>query len=242
MTMMEIAHTVSPLADTRARWPARTFDRLTADEARRALYIDFEGGKDQAPVLLGTMRVRGRSPEPIVHQVVVDPTFAPAGPGFRTFHDAIETLVQRAEHKKRRIVAWSEHELEVVRRECNDDPQLVERFERRYSNARRVAERWMNKLHPAEKPASGQLSAYLTLIGYAVPAGAEPGHVGTTIRALRPTLEAGRPLTPVQKAKWSRLLRHNRHDCAGMRQVCLTAASELERADRSRRPVTSVAS
>jgi hypothetical protein len=61
-------------------------------------------------------------------------------------------------------------------------------------------------------------------------------------RAIRPTLEAGRPLTPVQKAKWSRLLKHNRHDCAGMRRICLTAASELDRADRSRRPVTSVAS
>ena len=93
----------------------------------------------------------------------------------------------------------------------------------------------MNKLHPADKPANGQLGGYLTVVGYDVPGGAEPGHVGTTIKAMRPKLEAGLPLTPVQKAKWSRLLKHNRHDCAGMRRVCLTAATELERAEASRR-------
>ena len=38
---------------------AKPSKRLTAAEALRALYIDFEGGKDQPPVLLGVHR-RGR--------------------------------------------------------------------------------------------------------------------------------------------------------------------------------------
>ncbi|MEO8468727.1 MAG: hypothetical protein ABI573_03560 [Chloroflexota bacterium] len=107
---------------------------------------------------------------------------------------------------------------------------MVARFERRYANALAVAKRWANKLHAESKPASGELSGYLAMIGYPVPPGAGPGHVGDTIRALRPALAACRPLTRRQKARWSRLLSHNRHDCAGMRAVGLLATGETEAA------------
>lgn len=80
-------------------------------------------------------------------------------------------------------------------------------------------------------PTSWELAGYLAMIGYPVPAGAGPGHVGETIRALRPGLAAGRPLTSHQKARWSRLLSHNRHDCSGMRAVCLLATAETEAAE-----------
>ena len=118
----------------------------------------------------------------------------------------------------------------MVRTLRDEDPELVARFERRYANALAVAKRWANKLHPGDKPASGQLVAYLALIGYEVPPDAEAGHVGETIRALRPRLESGRPLTPAQKQRWARLLEHNRYDCDGMRAVCLLATRELESA------------
>ncbi len=208
------------------------FKRLTADEAARALYIDFEGQTDKAPVLLGILRRRGRADEPSVFQVVVDPEFEAAGPTLRGFQQAVAVVVQRAESGGRRIVAWTEHELEVVRRLRDEDPDLVARFERRYVNALAVAKRWANRLHPAEKPAGGELGGYLAMIGYSVPRDAGPGHVGDTIRALRPTLAAGRPLTARQQERWGQLLSHNRHDCAGMREVCLRATSELD-ADRA---------
>jgi len=74
---------------------------------------------------------------------------------------------------------------------------------------------------------------------------AAPGQVGTTIRAMRPTLEAGRPLTDRQRERWSRLLAHNRRDCDGMRAVCVRATRELARregADRgARRAATNAA-
>lgn len=204
------------------------FKKLTEAEARRALYLDFEGGQDQPPVLLGVMRRRGKAADPYVRQLVVDPEFAAAGPEARGLREAIEIVVRRAERGDRRIVAWSEHDLNVVRTLSDEDPELVERFERRYANARAVAQRWANKLHPDERPADGQLAGYLAMIGYEVPSDAGPGHVGETIRALRPTLHGGRPLTSAQQRRWASLLDHNRHDCAGMREVCVRAASELE--------------
>ena len=212
--------------------PSRNwFKTLTADEARRALYIDFEGQKDQPPVLLGILRRRGRADEPSVFQVVVDPDFEAAGPALRELRRAIEIVVIRAEAGDRRIVSWSEHDLEVVQRLRAEDPELVARFERRYANALAVAKRWANRLHREDKPANGELGGYLAMIGYAVPAGAGPGHIGDTIRALRPALSAGRPLASRQKARWSRLLSHNRHDCAGMRAVALLATAEIEAAE-----------
>lgn len=93
----------------------RQFKQLSVAEARRALYIDFEGVTGKPPVLAGTLRHRGRGAEPIVHQVVVDATFALAGPEARSFDAAIEIVVERAASQDRRIVAWSEHELDVVR-------------------------------------------------------------------------------------------------------------------------------
>ena len=59
------------------------FKLLSAVEARRALYIDFEGEKDRPPVLLGVLRRPGMGAEPSVHQVVVDREFDFAGPSAR---------------------------------------------------------------------------------------------------------------------------------------------------------------
>jgi hypothetical protein len=202
------------------------FDRLTSAEANRALYIDFEGRKDEPPVLLGVQR-RGRGARPFVHQVIVDAVFSPLSGPSQPLVDAVANVVRRAERRDRRIVAWSEHELRVVRSLTDVDAELIARFEARYVNARRVAERWRNKLYGGDKPETGALVDYLALIDYEVPPEAAGGRVGETIGSLRPTLERGSPPTERQRDRWQRLLEHNRFDCAGMRRVCLRAATEL---------------
>lgn len=211
------------------------FRRLSADEALRALYIDFEGPKDEPPVLLGVHR-RGRRARPFVQQDILDGSFAPMGDRDLGLREAVETVVRRAERRDRRIVAWSEYELRVVRTLRDEDPELVERFEARFGNGRSIAERWRNRCHGGDKPSTGRLVDYLALIRYPLPDEAAGGDVGDTIRAIRDRLDRGLPPTPAQRARWERLLEHNRHDCAGMRQVCLVAAREID-ADR-REPTT----
>jgi hypothetical protein len=208
----------------------KPFEQLSATEASRALYIDFEGEKDKPPVLLGILRRRGRGPAPSVHQLVVDEDFEGLGLDSVAFQWAVERVVIRAERRDRRIVSWTEYDLEVIRRLREEDPDLVARFEARYANAKRVAERWMNKLHRDDRPADGKLATYLAHIGYEVPHGGRPGQVGGTVKALRPTLQGGRSLTARQRQRWDELLEHNRHDCAGMRAVCLLATRELDEA------------
>jgi hypothetical protein len=170
--------------------PGYAFKRLSASEALRALYIDFEGEKDKPPVLLGVHR-RGRGARPFVYVDVVDETFARLAASSRSLHDAVATVVRRAEHGDRRIVSWTEHDLNVVRSLRDEDQDIVARFQDRYANARLVARRWRNKLHGGDNPESGRLADYLVLIGYPVPEEAAPGQVGETIRVLRHRLERG---------------------------------------------------
>lgn len=167
-----------------------------------------------------------------MHQNVVDEAFSGLAPAFLSLHDAISKAVLRAEHGDRRIASWSEHDLRVVRTLRDEDPVLVVRFETRYVNALGVAKHRRNELHGGGKPASGRLADYLVVIGYPVPEDAAPGKVGETIRVLRHRLERGLPLTTAQQARWRRLVEHNRHDCAGMRRVCIRATRELDAAAR----------
>lgn len=208
--------------------PANGFKRLSASEALRALYIDFEGEKDKLPILLGVLRRAGKGSKPFVHQDVVDEAFASLGVSAISLRDGVEKAVLRAEHGDRRILSWSQHDLEVVRTLRDDDPELVARFEARYANALSVAKRWRNRCYGGVKPANGRLADYLALIGYPVPDEAASGQVGETIRVLRRPLEQGLPLTARQRSRWERLVEHNRYDCAGMRRVCLLATEELE--------------
>jgi hypothetical protein len=206
----------------------RGYSRLSADEAKQALYIDFEGEKDKSPVLLGVMRRPGRGPQPFLVQDAIDQTFAPLASRVLTLQAAVENVVRRAESRECRIVAWSEHELEIVQTLEDEDPQLVARFESRFANARAIAVRWRNKLYAGDKPTQGRLADYLALIGYPLPPGANGGQVGDTVRRIRRRLEYGRSLTAADQQAWSRLIEHNRHDCGGMRKVCLKATAELD--------------
>jgi hypothetical protein len=209
----------------------RAAREISPDEAGDALYIDFEGEKDKAPVLLGCARRPGRGPNKWVWQAITDPAFEPLARADRIellpLADAVERMLQRAEARNCRIVAWSRHELEIVEEYC---PEKLERFESRYVNARSVAVRWRNKCHEGRKPETNTLGDYLALIGYEIPRTAGPGHVGETIKRVRKSLLKGRGiagLTADQLRRWSDLRDHNVHDCAGMREVCLRASREI---------------
>jgi hypothetical protein len=198
------------------------FVRLSDAEALRALYIDFEGEKDRAPVLLGVHR-RGRGDRPFVHHHVLDPAFAFDGSAV-TLEAAVVNIVQRAESGDRRIVAWSEHELDVIR-DAIGETELLHRFERRFANARRVAERWRNRDCAGDTPPDNRLASYLAMIGYSIPDEALAGDVGQTIRDIRGRFDRGLEPTDGQRERWRRLIEHNRHDCIGMRRVCLLAST-----------------
>ena len=182
-------------------------------------------------MLLGCTRRSGPDQIERVWQAVTDEQFEPLARAdeieLLELSDAVERILQRADSKDRLIVAWSEHELDVVRDHC---PEKLDRLRARYVNARSVAVHWRNRCHGGLMPASNALADYLALIGHAVPEGAGPGRAGATIGILRTALKKNRGvagLTENQRHRWRDLREHNRHDCAGMRRVCLQAAREV---------------
>jgi hypothetical protein len=224
--------------------------RLSPAEALAALYIDFEGRKDRAPILLGWAGPGGRSFRSRVQQILLDQRFAPlhrpSDPAISSLSDIIETLLARAEAEDRLIVAWSEHELRQVHQHCS--VEVAARFESRFVNARKLAVRCSASRPLEQRPAGHRLVDYLALVGYPLPDEAGPGRVGATIGLIERALaraSADRPvhLTANQVRRFAQLRAHNRHDCLGMRRVCRLAAAGLERAAvrarrRARRPVT----
>ena len=86
---------MTPTERSASPFPEAAFKRLSEAGARAALYIDFEGGQDEPPVLLGILGRRGRGAEPNVFQVVLDPEFEPAGPESRGLREAVEIVVLR---------------------------------------------------------------------------------------------------------------------------------------------------
>ena len=74
-----------------------------------------------------------------------------------------------------------------------------------------------------------RLAPIMALAGYEVPAIHGPELTGRRLRYLRSQLEkrAGSyaALTRCTKAKWTNVLKHNLHDCYGMRSVDRAAAA-----------------
>jgi hypothetical protein len=187
---------------------------LTPDEASRALYIDFEGRRIDR-----------------VHQYLTDQRLTPLGVTddleVLSFADSTDRILQRAEKHDRLLVAWTTHELDLVERFA---PQHLERFRPRYRNALTIAKYWRWVCHDGDRPATGHLVNYLALVGYIVPEAAGPARAAETIRRVDRSFErdpSGRHLTADQRRRWADLRDFNRHDCAGMRAVCITAADAV---------------
>ena len=129
--------------------------------------------------------------------------------------DAVESILMQAEKKQRLIVAWSNHELNVIERDC---PEHLERFKARYVNARTLIVHWRNARHGGDKPDKNTLSAYLAFLGYPVPAGAgRPGGQDDQVVAGRLSQgsscgpadrEPARPMGSAHRPQRPRLRRH----------------------------------
>lgn len=176
------------------------------------IYFDFEGFADQPPSMVGVLD-NGQ-----FRQIVLDPKLEPAGRNkglplqdIRAFGAA---LVERAAAERRPLAAYSTHEESVLREYAGVDIRELT------INVRKLAKRWHRRTYPERPLAEWSLRNFLMCIGYPLPA-----HLGIqrTTHRLRGVLEGLEhrggdysALTPVQKAKWTKLLDHNYHDCFGM--------------------------
>ena len=133
-----------------------TSDTLTPAEAERALYIDFEGCKDEAPVVLGILYGTGKAFDKLVFRhLILDRDFADVVgkvefDGFdryecaaQTTKQAVADLLNRARSRRRPIVSWSQHELTKFA-EDGMTPRTRRRLPEWHRDAKAAAKRWAN--------------------------------------------------------------------------------------------------
>lgn len=100
-----------------------------------------------------------------------------------------------------------------------------------FRDGKKTAKSWQKNVNPTPLGGPHTLGIYLSLVGYQV-----PGHIGMQQTAQRVRHVRGQllrrgsytSLSAVAKAKWTKVLQHNRHDCEGMARVVIGAAEALD--------------
>ncbi len=228
---------------------------LTPEEARRAIYIDFEAIPTESPALLGICYAEGRKvleSRLVVRHVIADKALAAVvdaprlGSVYRhevdastTLKAAIAELCRLSSKQRRPIVCWSHFDKEQIAEHVGSayNQRILNKW---WCDAKATAQEWRKALAPdmeLERTRSGRhrLTAYMEAFGYQHPANYGPGQVPTRIRSVRDGLSNSpnwRGLSEARKAQWLALIDHNVSDLVGMRRVAIDAADQLATVER----------
>jgi hypothetical protein len=224
---------------------SKRITRLDRETAERAIYIDFEGTAVDSPSFLGAAWSDGDTlyfrqlvlelalwPAAEAKSASVDWFIEPAG------WESVGELRALAEDENRVLIAWSSHEAEELGSELVPAKHR-DWFATNVINGIPIAKRWKRATHPnvtfavdPKHPMRGknQLSRFLELIDYHVPKAYGPGNSAKRIRDVREMLNRKdgdyAKLTPVAKAKWTKALLHNWHDCVGLRALMIECVDD----------------
>jgi len=220
-------------------------------DARRAIYIDFEGEADKHPVLLGSLYAEGRKADEnriVLHHSVLDRGFkkvrsAEPLDGFYKYELSTESmkrsilaLVERAEKQGRLIVSWSDHELGVVEKYV-EDASLIARFRELFRDGKASGKRWFRReldeerLQELPKGESHTLMRYFDYLGYKYPHNYGLGETAKRIKRVQIGLEKRDDwdsLLESQREAWMGVLMHNAADCEGLRHVVMSCIAAGE--------------
>jgi len=229
---------------------------LTAREAKRAVFVDFEGTRKDSPSLLGVY-IAGRKS---FSQTVMEKALYPAAK-YRSPKitwpvkaaspvEALAKLRRAVESRRLRIFAWTTLEQRTIIKLLKGFPELREFWKGRVENAIPYAKEWKLRARPdaklSRKKGRGPntLENYEKLIGFKRHTIHGWGLTGKRVRGVRAALAkrgSMKKLTRTQKGYWTNLLIHNRDDCRGMATVMAVVARESPRRWRSNRRVQNFA-
>lgn len=199
---------------------------LCEKDVKQAIFLDYEGNIDKPPTLLG-WRVDGKT-----HAAIVEPAFSACSNRYRAknvtlVHHAVLALrlIAQAEDEGRKIVSWSEHDLEVMSKVLDESQQ--DRLRVVYRNAICTARPWYRRT-TGRSIKDASLANFSELLGFDVPARYGLGVVGQGLRLIRGQIREGRTyaeLTPRARASWVAVVKHNRLDLEAMEHVLLSIST-----------------
>ena len=197
--------------------PKASGAKLTALEAKNAIYIDYEGNIKLPPTLLGWY-VDGE-----YKASILEPLFETCKNRYKAKGILVEDheqlalkLIQQAEDEGRLIVSWSEHDYLLMCKVLT--PSDGERLKVIYRNAIRTARPWYKQKY-GTLLGKASLEFFEDLLGFHVPERFGLGLVGNSLRLIRGQIAEGRgyaKLTNAARDGWTRVVRHNKLDLEGM--------------------------
>ena len=236
------------LTDTDQRAITRRSKKLTKDQAKRALYIDFEGlkkekSKEVTPTILGTLDITSARKRKfkafILHEnlhLLTRPRLYPEH-GVSTIdrevmvlNEAIALLTQECKINHRVICAYTQHEIKEIRKWCSKD--VYEAFEPYFYDAKQVIDLWVNKYHPNNRLYRGErtLDAYCHLFNVPNVPPPKP-NVTDAIRKITAACKRykkWRAVPNTTKASARQLFYYNKNDCESLYRLTVRAVNCLQ--------------
>ena len=208
--------------------PKASKQKLTEEELKRAIYVDYEGNIKLPPTLLGWYfdgKYKAAILEPLFE--TCENRYKAKGIYVEDHAHLVLELIQKAEDERRLIVSWSEHDFVLMSKVLL--PTDLERLIVVYRNAIRTARPWYrNKYGPLPEKAS--LDYFEDLLGFQVPERFGLGLVGKALRLIREQIHEGRgyaDLTDAAKKGWTTVVRHNKLDLEGMAYVLMKLTNNV---------------
>jgi hypothetical protein len=133
----------------------------------------------------------------------------------------MERLLNQCRSENRRLVCYSEHELNVLADCYGLDASDV------YCNARVLLKRWKNRFERDVPIGDWSLRSFCAAFGPRISERLQDKHITPNLRYVRTMLEdrkTFRRLTKVAKQKWRLVLELNKVDCTSMRCLVKKAA------------------
>ena len=197
--------------------PKASGAELTAQEAKSAIYIDYEGNMKLPPTLLGWYV------DSEYKASIVEPLFETCKNRYKAKGIHVEDhaqlalkLIQNAEDEGRLIVSWSEHDYLLMCKVLT--PSGAERLKLVYRNAIRTAKPWYKQKY-GPLPEKASLDFFEDLLGFHVPERFGLGLVGKSLILIRGQIAEGlgyAKLTNAARDGWTTVVRHNKLDLEGM--------------------------
>jgi hypothetical protein len=212
----KVTEAAEPTGSTEQR-PKASNAKLTAQEAKKAIYIDYEGNMKLPPTLLGWY-VDGEYMASIIEPLfeTCENRYKAKGIFIEDHTELALRLIQQAEDEGRLIVSWSEHDYLLMCKVLM--PSDAERLKVVYRNAIRTAKPWYKQKY-GPLPEKASLDFFEDLLGFHVPERFGLGLVGNSLRLIRGQIEEGRgyaELTNAARDGWTKVVRHNKLDLEGM--------------------------
>jgi len=200
--------------------PKASSAKLTSEEVKKAIYIDYEGNIKLPPTLLGWY-VDGE-----YKASILEPLFNTCANRYKAKGIQVEDhsqlalkLIQQAEEEGRLIVSWSEHDYLLMCKVLK--PSDGERLKVVYRNAIRTARPWYRQKY-GPLPEKASLDFFEDLLGFHVPERFGIGLVGNSLRLIRDQIKEERgyaELTNAARDGWTTVVRHNKLDLQGTAYV-----------------------